>query len=156
MALTCSLVGLAGLACAADEPAKSPIDPAHFFLFHADGAKPEDFQADLFYCMALAREIRGDVPQVYTGGGLFGALISAGIQAKQASTDRKRKGRLAMRICMSQFGYTRYTADPASWPNAPDWGDLVKDDTMTASNAHIVKIIAFATGPKPQNAELVR
>ena len=144
-------------ATVAEQP--SAIDPKHFYLFHADNVTPDTFKADLFYCMALSREIRGYAPPVAsTGGGLLGALVGAAvgaaIQAKQAATDRKRKGRMAMRICMAQYGYTRYAAPVSDWKDAPDWGDLVKDDTIKAEDVRISKIIAFATGPKPQSGEL--
>ena len=166
-ALVQNFTGTVGVAHAAEAApavtaaAEQPItiDPKHFYLFHADNVTPDIFKADLFYCMALGREIRGYAPPVATsGGGLLGALVGAAvgaaIQAKQASTDRKRKGRFAMRICMAQYGYTRYAAPTADWKDAPDWGDLIKDDTIKAEDTRLNKIIAFATGPKPQSGEL--
>lgn len=143
---------------AADQPAPAQapekLDPNHFYLFHGDVTNPDTVKADVFYCMALARDIRGYAPTPSVGGGLFGAAIAAGIQAKQQSTDRKRKGRLAMRICMAQFGYTRYSAAALHWEKLPDWGDLVKDENIKADEAPLKQILDFATGPKPEKGEL--
>ncbi len=127
-----------------------PGDPAKFFLFHKDGAAPDQARGDLVYCIGQARPILSLRDRMPSSGGLIGAMING----RMAEIDRFRMRNAAMRKCMGMVGYDRYLVPEELWKEVVDEGDIVLNDDALVDIDVVERMVAFASGPKPSGERL--
>lgn len=137
---------------ATDEIAGKAIsgDPAKFFLFHKEGVSADQARGDLVYCIGQAGPILSMRDRIPSAGGLLGGLLNA----RMAEIDRFRMRNAAMRKCMGMMGYSRYPVAEDKWKIVVDKGDIVLNDDGLVDIEVVERMVAFASGPKPEGEKL--
>lgn len=126
-----------------------PGDPAKFFLFHKDGISADQARGDIVYCIGQAAPIIS-MRDKMGHDGLLGAMIGA----RMAEIDRFRMRNAAMRKCMGMIGYDRYLVPEVKWKAIVDDGNIVVNDDSLVDIEVVERMVAFATGPKPEGEKL--
>ena len=127
-----------------------PGDPAKFFLFHKEGVSADQARGDLVYCIGQAQPILSMRDRIPSAGGLLGGLLNA----RMAEIDRFRMRNAAMRKCMGMMGYARYQVPENEWKIVVDNGNIVLNDDALVDIEVVERMVAFASGPKPEGEKL--